>query len=84
MKFIRTVRRVDRLGRIVLPMELRKALDIGEKDELEIIADGEKITLQKCRSACIFCGRSKEIGIFRGKNLCMNCLRELQQISLDS
>ena len=83
MKSIGIVRKVDKLGRIVLPVELRKTLDIGDKDDLEIAVEGDKVVLRKYNPACIFCDGVKDIGVFRGKNICLNCLRELQQIPLD-
>ena len=83
MKRIGIVRKVDKLGRIVLPVELRKTLDIGDKDDMEIAVEGDKIVLRKYDPACIFCGGLQQIGVFREKNICMNCLRELQQVSID-
>lgn len=83
MKSIGIVRKVDKLGRIVLPVELRKTLDIGDKDDLEIAVDGDKVVLRKYSPACIFCDSTKNIGVFREKNICLNCLRELKQIPLD-
>lgn len=83
MKSIGIVRKVDKLGRIVLPVELRKTLGIGDKDDLEIAVNGDQVVLRKYNPACTFCDGIKEIGVFRGKNICMNCLRELQQIPVD-
>ena len=83
MKSIGIVRKVDKLGRIVLPVELRKTLGIGDKDDLEIAVDGDQVVLRKYCPACIFCDSAKDVGVFRGKNICMNCLRELQQVPLD-
>lgn len=83
MKSIGIVRKVDKLGRIVLPIELRKTLGIGDKDDLEIAVDGDQVVLRKYSPACIFCDSAKEVGVFRGKNICMNCLRELQQVPVD-
>lgn len=77
MKATGIVRRVDELGRIVLPIELRRTLDIAERDPLEIYVDGPSIILNKYQPACIFCGDSREITSFKGKNICMSCLKEL-------
>ncbi len=77
MKATGIVRKVDELGRIVLPVELRRTLDIAEKDSLEIFVDGSNIVLKKYQPACVFCGETKEIRQFRGKSVCANCLREL-------
>ena len=61
MKSTGVVRRVDELGRIVIPIELRRTLDIAEKDALEIYVDGEQIILKKYEPACIFCGDARDI-----------------------
>ena len=72
------VRKVDELGRIVLPIELRRTLDIAEKDSLEIYVDGSAIILRKYRPTCIFCDSSKDITVFKNKNICPKCLKELK------
>ena len=77
MKATGIVRKVDELGRIVLPIELRRTLDIAERDPLEIYVDGSSIVLTKYQPACIFCGDSTDITSFKGKNLCSACLKEL-------
>lgn len=77
MKSTGIVRKVDELGRIVLPIELRRTLDIAEKDELEIYVDGSSIILKKHQSACVFCGESSEIVDFMGKNVCRECLKKM-------
>ena len=77
MKATGIVRKVDELGRIVLPIELRRTLDIAERDPLEIYVDGASIILSKYQPACIFCGDSKEITAFKGKNVCKSCLKDL-------
>ncbi len=71
------VSRVDELGRIVIPVELRKVMDIGEKDPLEIYTDAEKIILKKYQPACLFCGDAEGLTVHRGKNICLACLTEL-------
>lgn len=77
MKSTGIVRRVDELGRIVLPIELRRTLNIAEKDSLEIYVDGSSIILKKYQPACIFCDSAKDISVFKGKNICSACLKEL-------
>ena len=79
MKSTGIVRKVDELGRIVLPIELRRTLDIAERDPLEIYVDGSSIILKKYMPACIFCGESRDVVQFKGKNVCPKCLRELAQ-----
>ena len=80
MKSTGIVRKVDELGRIVLPIEMRRTLDIAEKDALEIYVDGESIMLKKYQPACVFCGSSDNIKQIKGKNVCGNCVKELQNL----
>ncbi len=80
MKSTGIVRKVDELGRIVLPIELRRTLDIAERDPLEIYVDGSSIILKKYLPACIFCGESRDVAHFKGKNVCPECLKELSQV----
>lgn len=76
MKSTGIVRKVDELGRVVIPIELRRTLDIAEKDALEIYVDSDRIILRKYEPACscIFCGNADEVTNFRGKNICKECL----------
>lgn len=78
MKSTGIVRRVDELGRVVIPIELRRTLEIAEKDALEIYVDGEQIILKKYQPACIFCGDASNVVNFKGKNICKACLKELK------
>lgn len=80
MKSTGIVRKVDELGRIVLPIELRRTLDIAEKDAIEIYVDGSSIILKKYEPTCIFCGDARRVNGFKGKNVCPSCLRELQKL----
>jgi len=77
MKSTGIVRRVDELGRIVLPIELRRTLDIAVKDALEIYVDEGTVILKKYEPSCIFCGDSVDVISFKGKNICPKCLNEL-------
>lgn len=77
MKATGIVRKVDELGRIVLPIELRRTLDIAERDPLEIYVDGSSIILSKYQPACIFCGDSRDIISYKGKNICHVCMKDL-------
>ena len=79
MKSTGIVRRVDELGRIVLPIELRRTLDITERDSLEIYVDGSSIILRKYQPACIFCDDAKDVVSYKGKNICAKCLKELKE-----
>lgn len=79
MKSTGIVRKVDELGRIVLPIEIRRTLDIAEKDELEIFVENERIVLQKFEPSCVFCTASRGLVAFRGKNICKDCLEALKE-----
>ncbi len=77
MKSTGIVRKVDELGRIVLPIELRRTLGIDEKDSLEIYVDGSSVILRKYEPTCIFCGEAADVTSYRGKNVCRACLKDL-------
>lgn len=77
MKSTGIVRRVDELGRIVLPIELRRTLDIAERDSMEIYVSDDSIILKKYHPACIFCGSSKNISVFKEKNICASCIAQI-------
>jgi len=79
MKSTGIIRKVDDLGRIVLPIELRRVLDIAERDELEIFMESDRIVLQKYEPACIFCGSSHNIVSFQNKNVCKQCIEILSE-----
>ena len=79
MKSTGIVRKVDELGRVVIPIELRRTLGIDEKDALEIYVDAEKIILKKYEPACIFCGNAAGISHFKGKNVCKECAASMAQ-----
>lgn len=79
MKSTGIVRKVDELGRIVLPIELRRTLGIEEKDRIEVFVDGESIILRKYQPACIFCDNAKDIINYKGKNICPDCIRAMTE-----
>lgn len=78
MKATGIVRKVDELGRITLPIELRRTLNIDIKDPVEIFVEGEAIILKKYEPSCIFCGNAKDVVNYKGKNICKSCLEELK------
>ena len=81
MKSTGIVRKVDELGRIVLPIELRKSMDIDKKgDAVEIFIDDDRIILKKYQPACIFCDSSSNVISFEGKRICEECLAKLKNI----
>ncbi len=80
MKSTGIVRKVDELGRIVLPVELRRTLDIAERDELEIYLDDDKVVLRKYEPSCIFCAGVRNLVNYHGRNVCMECIQNLNEI----
>jgi len=78
MKSTGIVRKLDELGRIVLPMELRKTLDLKVRDSIEISAEKGVIILKKYSPTCIFCGKDTKISNFKEKNVCQKCLQEIK------
>ena len=79
MKSTGIVRKVDELGRIVLPKEIRKTMDIKEKDAIEIFTDSDQIILQKYQPACIFCNQVEGVVYFSGKRVCTACIDKMKQ-----
>lgn len=84
MKATGIVRKVDELGRIVLPIELRRTMEIDVRDPLEIYVDGANIVLKKYSPSCLFCGQADHIHTYRNKNICEDCLKELVSVREDS
>ncbi len=80
MKSTGIVRKVDELGRVVLPIELRRTLEIAERDSLEIYVDGSSIILKKYEPACTFCGDAANVQSYKGKNICRKCLDEMKKL----
>lgn len=83
MKSTGIVRKVDELGRIVLPIELRRTLGIAEKDALEIYVDQGLVILKKYEPACIFCGDAKDVFTFENRMVCPECAKKLQTFAKD-
>ena len=77
MKSTGMIRRMDELGRIVLPAEIRQMMDIHVKDQIEIFTEGDRIVLRKYYPACIFCGKTEPLFYFRDKRVCGTCVTEL-------
>ena len=77
MKSTGIVRKVDSLGRVVLPIELRRTLNVAERDELEIFVEGNSVVLKKYEPSCVFCGSAKDIFQFAEKNVCGACKKAL-------
>ncbi len=77
MKSTGIIRKLDELGRVVIPKEIRNKLDIEEKDPIEIYVDGNSIILKKSVSGCIFCENPKDLISFKDKLICKKCLEKL-------
>lgn len=75
------VRRVDELGRVVIPKEMRKALDIDQRDPIEISIEGSSIILNKYENRCVFCGAVKPSIKYNGKLVCTKCLKDINGIN---
>jgi transcriptional pleiotropic regulator of transition state genes len=71
------IRHIDELGRIVIPIEIRKSFGLGEKDPLEISVKDETILLSKPQTVCVFCGRDGPLEEYRGRSICRLCIEEL-------
>ncbi len=81
MKSTGIVRKVDELGRIVLPIEIRKSMEIDNKgDAVEIFIDDDRIILKKYQPACIFCGDADQVTHFGGKLLCRSCIAKIASL----
>ena len=79
MKSTGIVRKVDELGRIVLPIELRRTLNIDIKDSIEIYVENDSIILKKYEPTCIFCGSNNDLTVFNEKNICKKCIEKLKK-----
>lgn len=77
MKSTGVVRKVDELGRIVVPIEIRNKLNISEKDPVEIFVEGKNIVLKKFEPNCIFCGNTKNLTSFKDKLVCNKCVKKI-------
>ena len=80
MKSTGMIRQLDSLGRIVLPIELRRTLDINTKDMLEIMVEGNTIMLRKYERSCQFCGGTVGLVTYKEKMVCRSCLRALKEL----
>ena len=80
MKSTGIVRKLDQLGRIVIPKELRTTFDIKETDPIEIFVDGTDIVLRKYQQTCVFCGEADNLVEFNGKVVCSNCLKKIKKL----
>lgn len=80
MKSLGMVRKIDELGRIVLPIEIRRMLDIKPGDGVEMFSDKDRIILQKYAPSCLFCGEADDIVTYKDKRICSACLEAIKKI----
>ncbi len=84
MKSTGIVRPVDNLGRVVLPIELRRVLDIDKDSALEVYVDNDCIVLKKYQPACIFCGSTEGVQPYQGRNICKECREAISAMDRES
>ncbi len=78
------VRRIDNLGRVVLPMAYRKVFGIRDGDLVDLTLEGDGIVLRKLAARCAFCGQSDDLGMFKSGLVCTTCVGELAQVTVES
>lgn len=81
MKSTGIIRRIDELGRVVIPMEIRTQLNIEEKSPIEIYVDGSSIILKKFEPNCIFCGNIKNLTNYKDKLICVRCANKIHSLT---
>ena len=81
MKLTGIIRKVDELGRVVIPIEIRNQFQIAEKDPIEIYVDGSSIILKKYEKSCLFCGNTKKLSSYKGKLICNKCLKQISELN---
>ena len=80
MKATGIIRRVDEVGRIVLPIELRSVLGIDNRESVEIFTEDDKIILKKYQPSCVFCGEMNNVTQYKGKSICPACIAEITKL----
>lgn len=83
MKSTGIIRRMDELGRVVIPIEIRNQFNIAEKDPIEIYVEGSSIVLKKFEPNCIFCGNTKDLMDYEGKLICKNCSTKIGKLNAE-
>ena len=74
------VRRVDPVGRVVIPMEIRRTLGISPGDPMEILVQGEEIVIRRFAEVCAFCGNKKNLKSFKGRKICETCRKKISSL----
>lgn len=77
MKATGIVRKIDELGRVLLPAEVRRPMEIGDRDALEIFTDGDTVVLKKYAPSCVFCGEARDVTTYKGRNICTRCAQAI-------
>lgn len=77
-------REVDKLGRIVLPIELRRSMELESGDAVEIYVEGNKVILEKYRPSCIFCSNTEDVIVYKDKSICSSCIAELKKQQMNN
>lgn len=80
MKSTGIIRKVDELGRVVIPIELRSQFNIAERDPIEIFVDNDSIVLKKYEKSCLFCDNTKKLSEYKGKLICSKCLKQIKNL----
>ena len=80
MKTTGIVRKIDDLGRIVIPIELRKTLGLSVRDDIEITAEDDRIVLKRYAPACMICGSAENVKSYMDKKICACCIAELGKL----
>ena len=83
MKSTGIIRKVDELGRVVIPIEIRNQFNIAEKDPIEIYVDGSSIVLKKYEPNCIFCGNTENLMNYNDKLICEDCSKKISKLKLN-
>ncbi|WP_432649142.1 AbrB/MazE/SpoVT family DNA-binding domain-containing protein [Huintestinicola sp.] len=79
MKSSAITRQLDALGRVVIPIEMRRNLNIENRDSVEIYAEDDRIIIKKAGESCVFCGSAENLLIFKDRCVCSECLAQLKQ-----
>ena len=79
MKATGIIRRIDELGRVVIPIEIRNQFKKNKKDPIEIFVDNSSIVLRKYELNCIFCGSTDDLIEYKGKLICKKCAEEINK-----
>lgn len=77
------IRRVDDLGRVVIPKEIRSSLEVNEKDQVEFFVEGNNVIIQKYEEKCCFCGSTDNLCEYKSKLICKNCFSNIKNLKID-